>query len=368
MKRKDALRDIYQTNTKDFEKDFTPQVAQETMNQRQKDLRRSQLFSLLLGGVAITLAVALVAIVAQNLREKDSAAKAVSQADAPYTPQFSLSSEAAWVIAYKQADNSAMGLNEDEPGKKPLSAQWVQKAAYHLIMGQQALSVGHKDEALDHFNQVVKIYPEIEGVRSVMGSLCIENAQYAEAIEHLKKALAEDETFETVNNLGTACIGTKDYEAAEKYLKRALELQPESPASYKNLAILYRDIDRPDEASFHFEKYLDLRPDDIDTMQSYALFLTQQGRWKTAAEYLETLTEEVTDVAPIYFLLAQVQVQNGEDEKALNSMKRGIQLVDPNLALAWMSRNEFNDLRETEDFKKLKDELEIATVSLNGIE
>jgi len=71
-------------------------------------------------------------------------------------------------------------------------------------------------------------------------------------------------------------------------------------------------------------------------------------------------------VAPLYFLLAQVQVQNNQEELAMAALQRGIQLLDPNLALAWMSRKEFNDVRESSEFKSLVDELEISAVSLDS--
>ena len=122
---------------------------------------------------------------------------------------------------------------------------------------------------------------------------------------------------------------------------------------------------RDNEAIYHFEKYIDLQPNDLETMQTYALYLTKIGRWKEAAAFLTNLTKEITNVAPIYFLLAQVQIQNGQQDKAIEALKRGIQLIDPGLALAWMSRDEFNTVRGTGEFKSLVDQLEISNVSLD---
>ena len=366
MKKKEELRDIYQSENTDFEKDFTPQVAQGVIEQRQRDLRRSRLITLFFGIVTIVVLVTLLAVVIRNAQKERAAPPArVRTEPTSYIPRYTLSSEASWVLNYNEGDNSTR-LDED-PGEKPLSAQWIRTAAYHLIMSQQALKLEETDEALEHLLTVVEIYPKIEGVYRVIGMLYIQKEEYALAAENLEKALKEQESFDVINNLGTAYIGTEEYDQAEKHLKRALELQPESPITQKNLAVLYRKMDRPDLAIFHFEKYLDLRPNDIETMQDYALYLTKQGRWEKAAEFLENLTQEVTDVAPVYFLLAQVQVQNGQQKKAVEALQRGIQLVDPSLALAWMSRDEFNSVREEKDFQALIDQLEISTVSLDDV-
>lgn len=367
MKRKDELRDIYQSDNHDFEKDFTPQVAREIIEDRQRSLFRNRLVTLFLGGVSVIISVAIVAVIARNLLNEREIKVPVPIEDQSYIPRHSLSKDAAWVLDYspKQINES---LEREEPGEKPVSTKWVKYAAYHIIMGQQALSLKEYDQAMEYFNQVLDVYPNIEGLHKTVGMLYIQEEKYDLAAEHLEKSLAEQEQFDVVNNLGTAYIGTKEYDRAEKHLLRALEMQSENPICHKNLALLYRKMDKQTEAMFHFEKYLDLQPEDLETMQTYALYLTKQGRWEEAATFLKQLTSEVTDVAPIYFLLAQVQVQNGQEEEAMVAMRRGIQLIDPNLALAWMSRDEFNSVRETQEFRTLMDKLEIDSVSLKKLD
>jgi Tfp pilus assembly protein PilF len=361
-RKKDEIRDIYQGSDHDFEKDFTPQVARELLETRQRDLRRSRIISTFFGGLVIVLSVGLVSLVIRGFLNERIPSQKIRTPETPYIPRYSLPADALWVMDYQHV--AAQAETEDTSGPKPVSTKWVKNAAYHIIMGQQALALKQTEEALEHFQKVVGIYPGIEGLHQAMGTLYLQRAEYATAARHLEKALQEEESFEVINNLGTAFIGTEEYDKAEKQLKRALELQPENPGCHKNLALLYREMKRDNEAVFHYEKYLDLRPDDLDTLQAYALYLTKLGRWKDAATFLTRLTQDVTNVAPVYFLLAQVQVQNGQPEKAMDALKRGIQLVDPALALAWMSREEFNAMRDTGEFKSLVDRLEIATVSL----
>jgi Tfp pilus assembly protein PilF len=361
-KRKDEIRDIYQGSNHDFEKDFTPQVAQELIESRQRDLRRSRMASLFFGSLVIVLSVILIAVVIRDFLSERTPSKKGRTPETSFIPRYSLPSDALWVMDYQQV--AAQADSDEKPGPKPLSTKWVKSAAYHIIMGQQALAVNEPKQALEHFQKVVEIYPDIEGLHRAVGLLYLQTEKYDLAAQHLEKALQEEESFEVVNNLGTAYIGAEQYDKAEKNLLRALELQPENSGCHKNLAVLYRKMKLDDKAVSHFEKYLDLQPGDLDTMQTYALYLTKLGRWNDAATFLTKLTQEVTDVAPIYFLLAQVQVQNGQQDKAIEALKRGIQLIDPELALAWMSREEFNSVRGANDFKNLVDKLEIATVSL----
>jgi len=361
-KKKNEIRDIYQGSNHDFEKDFSPQIEQEQLETRQHDLRRSRIASFFFGSLAIILSVALIAVIIHDFLSEHRPSVKARTAEKPYIPRHSLPAESLWVMDYQLT--VAQAESDGKPGPKPLSTKWVKNAAYHIIMGQQALSINATEQALEHFQKVVNIYPDIEGLHLALGMLRLKREEYPQAVMHLEKAQQEEETFDTVANLGAAYIGTEEYEKAEKCLKRAHELRPESPLCYKNMAVLYRKMKRDNDAIYNFEKYIDLQPNDLDTMQTYALYLTKLGRWKEAAEFLTKLTQEVTDVAPIYFLLAQVQVQNGQQGKAIEALKRGIQLVDPGLALAWMSRDEFNTVRSTGEFKTLIDQLEIAHVSL----
>jgi predicted Zn-dependent protease len=362
-KRKDEIRDIYQGHSHDFEKDFTPQVVKEQLEARQRDLQRSRLVSLFFGALVIVLSVVLIAVVIRDFLSERKPSKKIATTEAPFIPRYSLPMEALWVMDYQQA--AAQAEADAKPGPKPLSTKWVKNAAYHIIMGQQALSINAAKQALEHFQKVVEIYPDIQGLHLALGMLYLQREEYMLATQHLEKAVQEEETLDAVANLGAAYVGAEAYEKAEKYLKRARELRPESPIGHKNLAVLYRKMKRDNEAIYHFEKYIDLQPNDLETMQTYALYLTKIGRWKEAAAFLTNLTKEITNVAPIYFLLAQVQIQNGQQDKAIEALKRGIQLIDPGLALAWMSRDEFNTVRGTGEFKSLIDQLEISNTSLD---
>ena len=366
MKKDDKLRDIYQSDSHDIEEDFTPQVSKEVIEQRQRDLRRNRIASLFFGALALIVSVILIVIILRDFLSERDRIKKVPTKETTFIPRHTLPSDATWVMDYKQVANQMDP--ENELTEKPLSTKWMKKAAYYIIMGEQALALNELDSALDNFQKVVAIYPEIEGIHRSLGMLHIEREEYAKAAEHFEKALKEDERFDVVNNLGTAYIGTEEYEKAEAHLLRAFDMQPENPICHKNLAVLYRKMERVDSAVFHFEKYIDLHPNDLDTLQTYALYLTKLARWEEAAGFLTELTREVTDVAPIYFLLAQVQVQNHQQDKAIAALQRGIQLIDPDLALAWMSSKEFNTVRELNDFKSLIDALEIASVSLDDVQ
>ncbi len=349
--RKDDLRDIYQGGDVDFDKDFTPQIAEEQLEVHQCNLRRSRIVSVFSGIIVVVLAAVLVALINRDFLVAQTASENDQTANESEAPKNTLPADALWIM---DAPVTATPDEADaQPGPKPLSAKWIKAAATHIIMGQRALALKQPEKALNDFRKTTEIYPDILGLRQTEGVLFLQQKDYTEAATNLEKALKEEETFDTINNLGSAYIGLEQYDKAEHYLKRALEMQPENPGCHKSLAELYRKMNRNDDAVYHFEKYLDLQPNDLDTLQTYALYLTQLGRWKGAAASLTRLTQAVTDVAPLYFLLAQVQMQNQQPEEALQALKSGVQQIDPELARVWLQRKEFAPLRESKEFKAL---------------
>jgi tetratricopeptide (TPR) repeat protein len=187
-----------------------------------------------------------------------------------------------------------------------------------------------------------------------LGTIQLNRQNYKAAVESFEKAVKEGElTYRLANNLGAACMGAEDMDKAEEWLLRALDLRSEYPESYKNLAILYRKKKDVDSCIHYFECYLDLRPSDVDMTQAYALYLTSNAQWAKASALLRRLNEELPEVAPLQFLRAQVEIQLGNYADAIKALQRGIQLVDASYALGWMSKNEFDVIRDTREFQDL---------------
>ena len=203
-KKKDERRDIYQGSSHDLEKDFTPQVVQEQLEMRQRELRQSRVASLFFGTIALILSMILIVIVIRDFMSTHKPADKTRIAEKPYTPGYSLPEESFWVMDYKQAAPPAE--SDAKPGSKPLSSSRVKAAAYHIIMGQQAMSINATDQALEHFQKVIEIYPDIKGLYLALGMLHLKREEYAVAAQQLEKAVQEEEVFDAVANLGAAYI------------------------------------------------------------------------------------------------------------------------------------------------------------------
>ena len=341
------LQDIYASDRSDRD-DFTPQVSSEIMEERKREIRRHQFMNFILGMTVLVLLVSLVFVIAREYIDIHSMAPSPTPITQEYIPRYSLASESQWVLDFSRDYGNPKW---DGEGERPFNSDWIRKAAFNLVMAEQAARLGQNEEAAEYYENVLEILPELEGVKVPLGMLYFKMKNFDKALALLENAPEVDLQPDVLNNLGAACINAKAYDRAESYIKQAIEAKPAYAEAQKNLAVLYQEQDREKEAVEAYEKYVDLRPADIDTRHSFALYLTKVGRWEQAAEVLNSLTEEITDVPVLFYLLAQVEMHNNRPEQALIAMKRGSQLSDPNSALLYMDSAEFDQLRDSDEFQ-----------------
>ncbi|AKJ64254.1 tetratricopeptide repeat protein [Kiritimatiella glycovorans] len=337
----------------------------ELPQQWRKDYLKSRFWSFFLGLVVFAFIVAVVWLLIDNYLQNrmQSADYRASQLRTPQNkvPRYGLSLGTDWVLDYE----SDLNLFEEIGTNCPFDVHWLKRAAYHVIMGEQAFQMQKTAAAEEHFSKAQKIFPELRGLNQPLGNIYLQQRDYDRAVTAFERAAESGQlTYRLANNIGAACMGAGQYEKAEFYLKKALDLRKDYAESYKNLALLYRRMKQPEESITYFERYLQLNPGDLDTTQVYALYLTSEGRWKKAAAILRGLNEKLPEVAPLYFLRAQVEIQLGNHNVAVDALKRGIQLVDSSYALGWMSKDDFDVIRDSTEFQKLLSQMDMNDLSM----
>lgn len=343
------LQDIYSTDNTGSD-DFTPQVSSEIVAERKREVRRHQFTSFVLGLLVLFLALSLVYLVVREYIDILKQSAAPTPITQEYIPRYSLPTESQWVMDFSR--NYADPVWHGE-GERPFNAAWLKKATFNIILAEQAVEIGEFKEAADYYENALEILPNLEGIKVPLGMAYFKLEQFDKALVLLESTSSSDLTYDILNNLGAACIEAKAYEKGEDYLKRSLELKPAYPEALKNLAMLYRETKQEDKCIHAYEQYLDLRQTDTDTRHSFALYLTKIGNWELAGEQLRRLAEEIKDEARLYYVLAQVEVKLGNNKAAVGAFQRASQLSDPKQALGWMNEDEFDALRQNEDFQAL---------------
>ena len=121
----------------------------------------------------------------------------------------------------------------------------------------------------------------------------------------------------------------------------------------QNLGTLYVRTGKPDQAAEYYEKYLKLKPGDLQASQAYATLLLELQAWEKALPVLKDIVQQAPELAPAYFQLGEALYQTGSTADAVKSLRKGSSLMDPRNALARLAEARFDGLRSREGFRDL---------------
>jgi len=328
-------------------------------------VRRERRSTVVLVSVALIMTLLVAAVVVQQYlllarrpSDRDAVWTRVSKLPPSSVLDLNAESEAQTIV---DELTEAKVLKVPDSGNMPFNAQWVKQAAYHVVQAEKASREERLDDALDEYAKAHLIFPQLGGVERQIGLIHLRQKDYTAAAAMFEKCAAEEEmTFGLANNLGVAYLAIENHKKAEQMFLEAVRLNPKYPLAYFNLATLYIRTGDLVKAGEYFDRYLGIRPDDLTAAQTYAKVLIDLKQWDKAATLLGQISRLVPDVAPVQFRLAEALSHTSDRAASIKALRHATGLVDPRKALGWMSRPEFNLLRNDPDFQQLLDQLGAA--------
>lgn len=128
------------------------------------------------------------------------------------------------------------------------------------------------------------------------------------------------------NNKGAEALIEGDYNTAYKYFKEAALKAPLFSQTWGNLGILYKYIDKHDEAeqSYRYAIYLD--NSNLTAMENLAILLIQDQQFEEALSIKQKLHIKRSSNPYYYALLADDAFYNGDFEQAISFYKKAIKI------------------------------------------
>jgi Flp pilus assembly protein TadD len=256
----------------------------------------------------------------------------------------------------------------------------------HLGRGYDALRQDRYDEAANEFRAALKLDPklvtrarfplavalfelkesaearrEFEAVRRetgehpnvayYLGRLDLQEQNFEGAVQNFSKAVAKPPFPDTAYYLGFACFKQGDFAAAEKWLKVAVETNPNDSVAVYQLGMVYRKEGREEEAGKAFALSGEIRARDAGESQLRLECAKKldQGPREEAHVVCQRLydsgnPEKLTALGTIYG-------QHGDLEAALEPLRRAAELAPQspqmqyNLAFTYYRMNRFEEAR-----------------------
>jgi tetratricopeptide (TPR) repeat protein len=224
--------------------------------------------------------------------------------------------------------------------------------AFEFVMGNAQYNAGHRDEAEVHYRRAVGYFPDYQRAWTNLGVLYYGAERYKEAVAAFGKAVElGDSTAETSGMLAYALkrvgnsvgaevaylralstqpenadwidglcglyIETRQYGRAEPLVRRLIELQPDEPRHWQDLAGLLISQDRPMEAIVVLESARGLQVSNDDMVLELGdLYAQQKLHAEALAVYRDLLKRDPTAGAKRLIGAAMAALEEGRDTEA----------------------------------------------------
>ena len=238
-----------------------------------------------------------------------------------------------------------------------------QKVAYVLAAGYAA--AGNISEAIDVYEEIINNSHNEYTAHSNLGALLFQRGEFAKAEHHLELAISLNEknlnaymilgtnlhllkrdvdacrvyenaikncteTAGLYNSYAISLRGLKDFHEAEKILERALSLDPSLVKAHYNLANIYLDQEKLEDAVLAFNEALKLDPDHFNANFYLAEVYQRLGKLEKAKIHLEKLIQSPHCNAEVYMQLGAACKDMRDLAEAYKWYKKALSIAPSN--------------------------------------
>ncbi len=143
-----------------------------------------------------------------------------------------------------------------------------------------------------HFRATRRIDPSFPKINESLGELLLQRGAYTEAIQCLKQAITlESYSWIAHYLLGTAYAKIFDWRKAHDEFVAAIDMDPNEPRAWQMCGEVLLSLQRLDEAERYLRKALELNPLLTDAVADFGFLFLKRGELQRAREYFERALE-----------------------------------------------------------------------------
>jgi Flp pilus assembly protein TadD len=166
---------------------------------------------------------------------------------------------------------------------KHVVARWPEQPEQRENLAVALAQNGQVEEALPHFQAIVRLDPENANGFFNLGSALLQLNRFAESVEAFRAYLQRrPHSPQALSNMGTALIGLGQYSDAESVLQRALMRDPKMTEAFSNLGTVQSLRGRYGDAEQSFRNGLAFSPKNLSMLVKLGWLLLRKGEWADA--------------------------------------------------------------------------------------
>jgi protein O-mannosyl-transferase len=199
--------------------------------------------------------------------------------------------------------------------------------AAHNSLGVALVEKGQPDEAVEEFQEVLRLKPDDVYGRNNLGIALLKSGKTDEAIKYFQEFLQlKPDDAEAHNHLGEALAIKGQVDAAISQLRESLRLKPDSAPAHNNLGIALGQNGRTGEAIREFQEALRLDPAYADAQNYLGIALFKEGQVDEAISHYQEALRLSPDHAQAHDNLGAVLIKKGQIDEAISQFREASRL------------------------------------------
>ena len=244
------------------------------------------------------------------------------------------STDVLYVISQNyRARGAAGGDVLSRPSGGPVPQQG--SASDYFTRGQQYLNANQFKEALDAFQQVIRLAPDSPAGHLGAGLAYARMGQNEEAVDALQRALRlKPDMPDAYLYLGFSQLALHRDEEALATFRQALRYNPNNALAQVGVGQAYSDMERFDEAVAAMEQATRLKPDFAEAFSALSAAYGNAGRYDDALNASRRAVQLKPDLVEGYVNLSYSYGNLGRYQEALDAATQAVRLnpQDPEAA------------------------------------
>jgi tetratricopeptide (TPR) repeat protein len=201
------------------------------------------------------------------------------------------------------------------------------------LLGDVHVAMGRYNEAAAAYQRYLTLDDRAGSVLYKLALAYYSGGADTKAVEPLRKALALDERFVEAHYLLGVSLRSRDRSQALRSLMRAINVNPTFTPAREELARLFEDMGRPQEALDQLEALAALEPTRPERLVNVGLAFARMGRRESAVLTLGRAAERHPKASVVYTALGRIWLTTAERESDPIALRKALQSLRAAAAL-----------------------------------
>ena len=163
---------------------------------------------------------------------------------------------------------------------------------------QLDIAMNDQESAELHARQVLRNNRKHALANYVMGSLRLQEGEYGEAEDFLRRSVETNPSAAALNDLSEVLRRIRKFDEAEKHARAALKLSPDLYVAWETLAVILLEADKDlNEAEQAVRKSMELFAEDLRVRITLARILLKKGEIERARETIRQLKSRQSELS-----------------------------------------------------------------------